>query len=279
MAGDTITGIAPLARNPFPTDRDAPLSVVDVDALKAELVARLTDDKHGGISNLKLFLGRSSELPLYAISRHLTRFLLLAAYHDTAEDPDRPGLIRLGKVGVSPCFTHDGWQDDAHFTIEHIAPQQATSGWDSAFYSEKDVVHRLGNLVLAPRGANSSLSSRPWDEKRVLYGALGASTGDEAKATLADSGLTFVQSTEELAEMSRYLPHLRALGRRAGDYDLAFMEERGQVLLNLAYLRFKDWLGLELLESVGSADDEHANSAVNRAETGILGLTESVSSA
>lgn len=251
MAGDSLTGIGPLARTWGDPKTTEPEPTVDAQALKEELAARLsnTDKKYGGIPNLASFLAAASTLPLYTISKPLTRFLLLAAYHDTTEDPANPGLIVPGKAGVASCLTSVGWLDDMHFTIEHIAPQQKTSGWDEGFYSEKEIVNRLGNLVLAPGAANSSLSSRPWTEKKVLYAALGAQTAEEAKTILSGSGLTFAQSTEELAQMSRYLPHLRALGQRDAEWDPAFMDQRAQVLLRLVYARLKDWLGLEWSES------------------------------
>ena len=251
MAGDSLTGIGPLARTWMDPNRTEPEPTVDAEALKKELAARLsdTDEKYGGIPNLASFLAAASALPLYTISRPLTRFILLAAYDDTTEDPENLGLIRQGKAGYASCFTSDGWLDETHFTIEHIAPQQKTGGWDEDFYSEKEIVHRLGNLVLAPGPANASLSSRPWTEKKVLYAALGAPTAEEAMTILSGSGITFAQATEELAQLSRYLPHLRALGQRDAEWDPAFMDQRAQVLLRLAYARLKDWLGLEWSES------------------------------
>jgi hypothetical protein len=249
MAGDSLTGMGPLARQwEFP-DASKPDPTVDAELLKKELAARLTHPKHGAIPNLASFLADASALPLYSISRPLTRFLLLAAYHDTIEDPENPGLIVQGKAGLASCFTADGWEDETHLTIEHIAPQQATSGWDQEFYSEKETVHKLGNLVLAPGAANTSLSSRPWTEKKVLYAALGAKTADEAKAILNSSGLTFAQTTEDLVAMQRYLPHLQALGQREDEWNPTFMDQRADVLLRLAYTRLKGWLGLELSDS------------------------------
>lgn len=249
MAGDSLTGMGPLARQWAVPDEAKPSPAVDVNAFKVELVARLMSPDHGGVPNLASFLAGAASMPLYAISRPLTRFLLLAAYHDTTEDSDNPGLIKAGKAGVSSCFTSDGWDDGGHLTIEHIAPQQETGGWNPGFYSDKEVVHRLGNLVLAPGNANSSLSSRPWTEKKVLYDALGAPTAGEAKSIIVESGLTFAQTTEELAQMSQYLPHLRALGQRTEEWDPPFMEARAEVLLRLAYLRLKEWLGLTWSES------------------------------
>lgn len=249
MAGDSLTGVGPFARQGADGSIGTRKPVVDLDALKAELRARLTHPDHGGISNLRSFIAAASGLPLYSISRPLTRFLLLAAYHDAVESSVEPGLIDDGKVGVAPCFTSDGWFDDGHFTIEHIAPQQATGGWDSPFYSDKDIVNRLGNLVLSPGNANSSLSSRPWTEKKVLYAALGAKSVEEARTVLVESGLIFNQTTEELVQMSHYLPHLRALGQRSADWDPAFMESRTEVLLRRVYSRLQDWLGLEWEET------------------------------
>lgn len=251
MAGDSLTGMGPLARKSADAGGKLPEPKVDADSLKRELAARLSsvEKKYGGIPNLASFLAAASSLPLYTISKPLTRFLLLAAYHDTIEDPDNPGLIKPGKPGVASCFTSDDWSDETHLTIEHIAPQQKTAGWPEGFYSDKEIVHRLGNLVLAPGAANTSLSSRPWEEKKVLYAALGATTMDDARNILTNSDLTFAQSTETLAEMSRYLPHLRALGQRDAEWDPEFMGGRGEKLLRLAYGRLKEWLGLEWSES------------------------------
>lgn len=233
LAGDNLTGMGPLGRTSGDPTKTDSSPTVNAESLKKELSARLVHKKYGGVPNLATFLSAASSLPLYTISKPLTRFLLLAAYHDTIEDPASPGLIKPGRAGVAPCFTANGWSDSTHLTIEHIAPQQQTSGWDEGFYTEKEVVHRLGNLVLSPGAANASLSSRPWREKKVLYAALGATSSEEARTILNGSGLTFAQSTEELAAMSRYLPHLKALGQRSEEWDPEFMAERAQALLRL----------------------------------------------
>ena len=246
MAGSSsLTGMDPLARRRR-TGPDIPAPTVDVDLLKSELRHRLVHANHGDLSSLETWLNRSREVPLYNVSRPLTRFLLLAAYHDSVEDPDHPGLIKPGKAGVAPCLTGQGWADDGHLTIEHIAPRTSTSGWDEGFYTEKATVHQIGNLVLAPGGANSSLSSRPWAEKRVLYGALGARTPEDAKKVLQDAGMTFAQTTEELAGLSHYLPHLNALYQRHEPWTPGFMAIRAERLLRLAYARLSPWLGLDL---------------------------------
>lgn len=245
MAGVApLAGMGPLARRRKVGDENI-ATAVDVNLLKAELCARLKHSGRGDISSLETWVNRARNVPAYTVSRPLTRFLLLAAYHDTVEDPEKPGLIKLGKTGVAPCLTLQGWLDDVHLTIEHIAPRTRTSGWDEGFYGEKATVHQIGNLVLAPGGANSSLSSRPWSEKRVLYGALGARTPEDAKGVLQDAGMTFAQSTEELAGLSRYLPHLNALHSHHAPWTPESMGLRAERLLRLAYARVAPWLDLD----------------------------------
>ncbi len=99
MAGPSLTGMSPLARQSAGPGASNSDPIVDAEALKKELAARLTHPKHGAIPNLPSFLADASALPLYKIARPLTRFLLLAAYHDTIEDPGNPGLIIKGKAG------------------------------------------------------------------------------------------------------------------------------------------------------------------------------------
>ncbi|GAA7492510.1 DUF262 domain-containing protein [Helicobacter pylori] len=62
--------------------------------------------------------------------------------------------------------------DSSIESIEHILPQKPDQG-----YSDKEknwaknphIAHALGNLLLIPKNANSSLSNKPFDEKRKEY--------------------------------------------------------------------------------------------------------------
>ncbi|MFP6319051.1 DUF262 domain-containing protein [Helicobacter pylori] len=62
--------------------------------------------------------------------------------------------------------------DSSLESIEHILPQKPDQGYSA---KEKDwaknphVVHALGNLLLISKNANSSLSNKPFDEKRKAY--------------------------------------------------------------------------------------------------------------
>ncbi|EJB43411.1 hypothetical protein HPHPA5_0686 [Helicobacter pylori Hp A-5] len=53
-------------------------------------------------------------------------------------------------------------------SIEHILPQNPDQGYSAKeknWAKNPHVVHALGNLLLIPKNANSSLSNKPFDEK------------------------------------------------------------------------------------------------------------------
>ncbi len=83
-------------------------------------------------------------------------------------------------------------------SIEHILPQKPDQG-----YSDKEknwaknsrIVHALGNLLLIPKNANSSLSNKPFDEKRKAY--LKGSYSEKEVAKNASFGLIEIQKRSE----------------------------------------------------------------------------------
>ncbi|GAA8991760.1 DUF262 domain-containing protein [Helicobacter pylori] len=57
-------------------------------------------------------------------------------------------------------------------SIEHIFPQNPDQGYsakEKSWAKNPNIVHALGNLLLIPKNANSSLSNKPFDEKRKQY--------------------------------------------------------------------------------------------------------------
>ena len=235
--------LAPLARSlRLDAPVGAPQPQVDVEILKQWLRSRLGSDSHGGIPDRDTFVREGSKLPSYAINKNVTRFMLLAAYHDAVEDPAVPGLIIPGRSGVSQCLMYEGFVGEKHLTLEHIAPQQKSEGWDTDIWTERERVNSLGNLVLAPRVENASLSNRTWAEKRVLYGALSARSQHEAELQLAQSGIDFGPSTQELAKRAEYLPHLHAVSLYPEAWSSEFIRIRSERLHALAYDRLIQWL-------------------------------------
>ena len=100
-------------------------------------------------------------------------------------------------------------------TIEHIAPQKPEqNSWHNSLYERPDLVNYLGNLTLLPDSKNSSVSNRPWEEKKAIFYILSAPTPEEQKARLAterERGIEFAESTENLLAAGRYFHHLAAI--------------------------------------------------------------------
>ncbi|GAA9279899.1 hypothetical protein TH0225_14760 [Helicobacter pylori] len=62
--------------------------------------------------------------------------------------------------------------DSSIESIEHILPQKPDQGYstkEKSWAKNPNIVHALGNLLLIPKNANSSLSNKPFDEKRKEY--------------------------------------------------------------------------------------------------------------
>ncbi len=62
--------------------------------------------------------------------------------------------------------------DSSIESIEHILPQKPDQGYSAKeknWAKNPHVVHALGNLLLIPKNANSSLSNKPFEEKRKQY--------------------------------------------------------------------------------------------------------------
>ncbi|WP_101000488.1 DUF262 domain-containing protein [Helicobacter pylori] len=62
--------------------------------------------------------------------------------------------------------------DSSIESIEHILPQKPDQGYSAEeknWAKNPHIVHALGNLLLIPKNANSSLNNKPFDEKRKQY--------------------------------------------------------------------------------------------------------------
>jgi hypothetical protein len=248
---DSLTGLPPLARSNDQHLKDQlAVALPEPTTFKAELRARLAQPERGGVVDKDAWVKEAMSVPIYSVSTVVARFLLLAAYHDADLDGQSPGLVVRGKDSLAPCLTYAGWTEEQFLSLEHVAPQSQTAAWltttgQQALYEPKETIHRIGNLVLVPSAANSSLGNRPWLEKRVLFSALGSPTRELAEAVLGDAankGLTFAASTETLANASRHVRHLEALATRESDWDLEFVEARSRRLLELAWDRLYGWL-------------------------------------
>lgn len=88
--------------------------------------------------------------------------------------------------------------DSSLESIEHILPQKPDQGYSA---KEKDwaknphIVHALGNLLLISKNANSSLSNKPFEEKRKAY--LKGSYSEKEVAKNASFGIIEIQKRSE----------------------------------------------------------------------------------
>ncbi|WP_420229129.1 GmrSD restriction endonuclease domain-containing protein [Psychrobacter sp. ER1] len=221
--------------------------IINIDLFKKEMKSRLIDsDRKGSLENKKGFINKAIELPVYNINKKVAKFLLLAAHHNAVEDPLNPGLLVKGKEALNSCLTSDMYNDERNLSLEHVAPQTYTNGWDQNIYARNTLVHTLGNLILVSSTLNSSLSNRVWNEKRNLYRAAGARTEEEAKQILIDSqrnqNFDFRNSTKDVIEAQSYMPNLVALSKMEAPWTAEWIEKRSQHLYSLVWEELMPWL-------------------------------------
>ncbi len=83
-------------------------------------------------------------------------------------------------------------------SIEHILPQKPDQGYsakEKSWAKNPHIVHALGNLLLIAKNANSSLSNKPFDEKRKAY--LKGSYSEKEVAKNATFGVVQIKERSE----------------------------------------------------------------------------------
>ncbi|GAA9847782.1 hypothetical protein VN0597_14010 [Helicobacter pylori] len=88
--------------------------------------------------------------------------------------------------------------DSSIESIEHILPQnpdQSYSTKEKNWAKNPNIVHALGNLLLIPKNANSSLSNKPFEEKRKQY--LKGSYSEKEVAKNASFGVEQIKERSE----------------------------------------------------------------------------------
>ncbi|PDW69484.1 hypothetical protein BB456_00605 [Helicobacter pylori] len=88
--------------------------------------------------------------------------------------------------------------DSSIESIEHILPQKPDQGYsakEKSWAKNPHIVHALGNLLLISKNANSSLSNKPFEEKRKAY--LKGSYSEKEVAKNASFGIVEIQKRSE----------------------------------------------------------------------------------
>ncbi|MDU9740194.1 DUF262 domain-containing protein [Helicobacter pylori] len=88
--------------------------------------------------------------------------------------------------------------DSSLESIEHILPQNPDQGYsakEKSWAKNPHIAHALGNLLLIAKNANSSLSNKPFDEKRKQY--LKGSYSEKEVAKNASFGVAQIKERSE----------------------------------------------------------------------------------
>ncbi|MGI9347861.1 MAG: DUF262 domain-containing HNH endonuclease family protein [Gammaproteobacteria bacterium] len=174
--------------------------------------------------------------PIYRVAKHVAKFVLMVASHNTVPDEKTPGMLK----SVLPNVTHPViesilWKGISYGSLEHIIPQSET---------RDDACHRLGNLTLSPQGINSVLSNRQWEEKKKIYKLLSVQTDDERKSILQTQDYDFLSDEikDSLLHKNYALPMLQSL-TQISTFDEKVMKQREENIAKLAWKTLaEDWL-------------------------------------
>jgi hypothetical protein len=206
---DTTLGIK---INPLALDKN--ISPLVIEDLKKAFRYILKTNSSVPVTNKKEWVTISSKIPIYKISHHLSRFILLAAHYDT--EWTSTGLQK-GRTGILPVFNNEYFMS-SNTTVEHIAPQQpdkASQVWDWNIYDKGiETQNCLGNLTLLPQIENSSIGNSSWKHKRIFYKALSSKTQAEIDSIIEEGqkdGIILKNSTVALLPDSHYLPILNSI--------------------------------------------------------------------
>jgi uncharacterized protein with ParB-like and HNH nuclease domain len=230
--GHQNSGLAPLSRC---TDgiNQKPL---DVKSLKTALKNILKI--HGGISGKDDWVNLTSKQPIYSINRDVSRFLLLAAAHDSSPDVNNPGLITSGRQDTLPLLNFSTWKKETLKSVEHIAPINNSQGWHQSIYEDADFIHRIGNLTLLPIAENSTINNSAWTRKKFIYKILSASTRDELDKLLVQArneDIRISESSEDLLSQSKFLPLVKSISTVETEWNKNLIEKRSIRLSELAW--------------------------------------------
>ncbi|GHT91984.1 hypothetical protein AGMMS49545_08820 [Betaproteobacteria bacterium] len=240
--GHTDTGLPALARRSS-NGENSP--VPDAVLLQKALVSILSNEGKVGTKNE--WVKAAAKIPAYSNQREVTRFILLAAAHDSANDKSNPGLTVAGKIGLLQLLDYDNWRNEKSQTVEHIAPKIREKSWLEELYEDTETIDRLGNLMLLPRAENSSLGNGSWVRKKLIYKIFSAETLDELGPLLQQAqaqDIVISAGTKALLDDSHHLPMAKAVASVEGEWTLDLVEQRSVRIAELAWDRIAPWLGL-----------------------------------
>ena len=199
----------------------------------------------GLISNKDKWVESVSGVGIYEHSHVIARFLLFCASDDAVPDEKDKGLIKRGRRNCSPMLKLAEWNNDAYFTVEHVAPQSKSGGWQEDIYKDPKTIHTLGNLILLPTEVNSILSDNGWDQKKQIYKLLAAKTQDEfdeIKGGLEDVEVEISDKAEQVFDETQHLGICESVAHFDEPWSLEIIQRRTRRIAELAWDRLEPWL-------------------------------------
>ncbi len=185
--------------------------------------------------------------PIFSSGKTVARALLYLVSNNTTTDPKEKGLIVGGKgKSTYPILTASMWKSEDYFSIEHIAPQ-SNQNWDKSIYEDPKFIDRIGNLALLPSKENKIIGNRPWDVKKVFYGALAAKTDEEVKSIIAqlkDMGVNLSKKSTVVFENSNYHAMYESLAEYPEEWGTEIINKRSERIASLAWGKLTEWLEL-----------------------------------
>lgn len=222
------------------------LKVSDFDAthFRAYLKGVITDMK---LDDESEWIKKASNYLSYQTSSSICKLLLMISAHNTIPDPKEKGLVKPGTKECNPFLRLEKWTSGDLKSIEHVAPEANTTGWDQSLYDDRQLFQSIGNLTLLPLKINTSASNKGFREKLLYYKHLSEKDKDKQLELLNKAeaeGIELKDSTVELLKEATFNSHIEPL--KDLDYDFSwddsFVSARTKRTLELSWNFFNQWI-------------------------------------
>jgi hypothetical protein len=230
--GLPATGLAPLARSSTPV-----AGLPSVKELRRAFRSLLNSKL--GITDAASWSSLVNAQPIYDTTKILARYILVCAHDDGIYDTKAKGHLLRGASGTWRTRSLGVW--NAHYSVEHIAPQRKRStdtSYATALYDEGDI-NRLGNLTLLPPDLNGLVGNQTWPFKRDVFKMVSKTNPKQRVAALKKGNLYQLGAkSKTLLESADFIPFCKFVARYpSATFDRAFVSARGRRLAELAWER------------------------------------------
>lgn len=145
----------------------------------------------------------------YDRARNVCKFALLVAAQNMIPDDLHPGLMKLSsrEDELHLYLTPRMWASETTKTVEHIAPQTHSLGWDISLY-ENEAFHEIGNLTLLPEDLNQLLGNHTWRTKWVYFKYITLKQSVEIDVIEKEYGIKLNRSALKVLDKTKYIEHI-----------------------------------------------------------------------